>query len=58
MTHTVKAVLTGAIALLSSVVTGLGDNTLSSQEIVTAVLAGVVAFAALYGIPTVTKMGK
>lgn len=55
MTHTMKAILAGAIALLSSIVTGLGDNTLSAQEIVTAILAGVVAFGALYGIATVTK---
>lgn len=55
MTHTFKALLAGVIAGLSSVVTGLGDNVLSLQEIVTAILAAVVAFGALYGIPTVTK---
>lgn len=58
MTHTIKAVLAGVIAGLGSVVTGLGDNVLSYQEIVTSVLAAVVAFGALYGVATITKNGN
>lgn len=46
-----KALLAAAIAAGGSVVTALGDNSLSTQEIVTAVLAGLVALGAVYGVP-------
>lgn len=55
MTSFLKAVLLGLIAGLGSVVTGLGDNALSYQEIVTSILATLVAFAAAFGIANGTK---
>lgn len=57
MQKIVYAAILGLIAGLSSLVTGLGDNVLSYQEIVTAVLATLVAGAAAYGISSGAKVG-
>lgn len=46
-----KAILASVISGLSAIVTALGDNALSTQEIVTAVLAALVALGAVYGVP-------
>lgn len=46
-----KAFLAAAIAAGSSVVTALGDNVLSGQEIATAIVAALVALGAVYGVP-------
>ena len=46
-----KAIVALLIAGLGSVVTALGDGTLSTQEIVVAVLAAVVALGAVWGVP-------
>lgn len=55
MTKVLGSITLALIAGLGSVVTGLGDNALSYQEIVTAVLATLVAFAAAYGINGTAK---
>lgn len=57
MTKLLGSFVLGLIAGLSSLVTGLGDNALSYQEIVTAILATLVAGAAAYGISNGTKAG-
>lgn len=57
MTKMLGSIILGLIAGLGSIVTGLGDNALSYQEIVTAVLATLVAFAAAYGITVAAKAG-
>ncbi len=46
-----KAIIGAAIAGVGSIVTALGDNALSYQEIGTAVLAALVALGAIYGVP-------
>lgn len=51
MATIIKAVLAAAIAAASSIATGLGDNILSGQEIVTAVVAGLLALGVVYQIP-------
>lgn len=55
MTKLIGSLVLGLIAGLGSIVTGLGDNALSYQEIATAVLATLVAGAAAYGINGSTK---
>ena len=50
-----KAIIAGLIAAGGSIVTGLGDNTLSAQEIVTAVVVGLVALGSVYGVANVPK---
>jgi TRAP-type C4-dicarboxylate transport system permease small subunit len=58
MASMLKAILAGLIAAGGSVVTGLGDNTLSAQEIVTAVVVGLVALGSVYGVSNVPKAGS
>lgn len=50
-----KAIVSGLIAGLTALATGLGDNVLSAQEYVTAAIAFLVAFGAVYAVPN--KMG-
>lgn len=49
-----KAVVGAAVAFISSLVTALGDNTISTQEWLTAGLAGLVALGAVWAIPNRT----
>lgn len=46
-----KAVVAGLIAAGGSLVTALGDNALSSQEIVTAVVAFLVGLGVVAAVP-------
>lgn len=50
MKSAAKAVLASLIAGVGSIVTALGDNTISGQEWATAILATLVAFGAVYGV--------
>jgi len=47
----VKAVIAAVIAFLSSLLTALGDNAISSQEWVTAIIAFLVGLGAVWAIP-------
>lgn len=51
MATMIKAILAGIIALGTSLVTALGDNVISGQEYVTAIVAGIVALGVVYQIP-------
>jgi hypothetical protein len=51
MTQYLKAIVAALIAGLSSIVTALGDNTISPQEWVTAAIAFLVALGAVWGVP-------
>lgn len=57
MRNALKAVLASLISAGGSIVTGLGDNRLSLQEIVTAVVVGLVALGGVYGVSNVPKAG-
>ena len=46
-----KAIVSALVAGLTAIVTGLGDNVLSAQEYVTAVIAFLVALGAVYAVP-------
>ena len=46
-----KATVGALIAALSSIATALGDNNISGQEWVTAAIAFLVAFGAIWNIP-------
>lgn len=50
MSKYLKALVGGVIAGLTSLVTALGDNTISGQEWLTAVIATLVAFGAVWGV--------
>lgn len=56
MREAAKAILSGLIASGGSVVTGLGDNSLSYQEIVTAILVGLVALGGVYGVSNAPRV--
>lgn len=49
-----KAIVGGLIAVGGSIVTALGDNVISAQEIATAILAGLVALGAVWGVSNKT----
>jgi len=51
VTQYLKAIVAGLIAGLSSIVTALGDNTISTQEWVTAAIAFLVALSAVWAVP-------
>lgn len=46
-----KAIVAGVIAALTSLVQALDDGNVSIQEGVAVALAGLIALAAVYGIP-------
>lgn len=58
MQNAFKAILASLIAGGGSIVTGLGDNTLSLQEIATAIVVALVALGGVYGVSNVTKAAK
>lgn len=59
MREALKAILAGAIAGGGSLVTALGDNILSLQEIATAVVVTLIALGGVYGVSNAPKiMGK
>jgi len=55
MSQYLKAIVAGLIAGLSSIVTALGDNKISPQEWVTAVIALLVALSAVWAVPNARK---
>lgn len=46
-----KAIVSGLIAGLTALATGLGDNALSAQECVTAGIAFLVGLGVVYAVP-------
>lgn len=56
MREALKAILAGAIAGGGSIVTALGDNVLSLQEIATAIVVTLVALAGVYGVSNAPKI--
>jgi len=46
-----KAVIAAVVAFLTAISTALGDNSISGQEWVTALIALVIGFGAVFSIP-------
>ena len=51
MAYYAKAIIGAASAFVASLVTALGDNTISGQEWLTAVAAALVALGVVYAVP-------
>lgn len=47
----IKAIIAAFVAGLGSIAVGLGDNVISAQEYVTAVIVALTAFGAVYAVP-------
>ena len=58
MTSYLKAFVAALVAALGSLYQALDDNTVTGQEWVAAILAGLVALGAVWGVPNLDPKGK